>query len=191
MTKDTKKIIIIAIAAIILIKALTAIGIYGFRSTNAFYCFMTRALPYPAMFVNYHPVLYREYADNVNTLRNIAREQGGSEMTEGQIRKSAAERLVANQVLEQMAAERKIKAFDYEIEKEFQRAVGDTDQDELEMNLKKLFGWTAEEYKENVVKPFILGQKLTEAIYGSNADDFEKYLQEEIKTAKILYLVPH
>ena len=187
---------IIMIAVIVVVIFLFGLlGIYVFKSTNFVFRGFSKVIPYPAMIVNWDFVGYGEYADNVVTMRKFLSNEDQLTISEDDIRSRVLDRLVANSVLENMAAERDIKVFDYEVEKEFQNAVeGLNAEDEIEKDIKKLFGWNIEEYQDNVVRPFVLQTKLTEAIYDGQEDASEQFaifLQEQISTAKVIYFVPH
>jgi len=171
------------------------LGVYVFKSTNFVFRGLSRIIPYPAVVVNWDFVGYDDYSDNIVTMRRFLSNEEEVVVTEEEIRDRVLNRLIANAVLEQMADERDIKVFDYEIEKVFQAAIeGLNPEEEIEKDLKKLFGWNTDEYKKNVVRPFVLQNKLTKAIYDDQADAAEQFaifLQEEIATAKIIYFVPH
>lgn len=188
--------LIVAIAAIALaLIALCLLGIYVLKSTNYVFRSLSRVVPFPAALVNNDFVSYFDYADNVVTMRRYLENQEQVVATEDEIRAKVMERLVANAILNQMAEERDIKVFDYEIEKAFKQAIeGAGVEDDVKDDIKKSFGWDIEEYKAKVVRPFVLQNKLTEAIYDGQDDaasQFGIYLQEEINTAKVIYFVPH
>ena len=186
-------LMVLSIALAIFVVGL--IGIYGANSTNFIFSSMSRVIPYPAMIVNWEPVSYYEYSESINTIKRFDKLQEELSFNESEVSKNVATRLVTNKILEQIAREQDVKVFDYEIEKEFQSAVNSgEDEKEIEKNIKELFGWNIEEYKENVVRPFVLEKKLSEAIYDGDPDapqKFAGYLQEEIANAKIIYFVPH
>lgn len=188
--------LIIMIAVIVIgIIFFGMIGIYVFKSTNFVFRGLSKIIPYPALVVDWDFVGYDEYADNVITMRKFLSNEERDTISEDEIRSRVLDRLVANAVLENMARERDIKVFDYEVEKEFQKAIeGLNSENEIEKDIKELFGWNIQEYQDNVVRPFVMQTKLSKAIYDDQADapeQFAIFLQEQISTAKIIYLVPH
>lgn len=193
--KKRRRVFFLAAGIAVFLVLFGALGVYVFDSINFVFRGMSRIIPYPAMMINSRMCLYSEYADNIITMKKFVESQDTLVASEEEIRQRVAERLVANKVLEQMARDRGIKVFDYEIEKEFEQAIqGLGVEDEIEKNIKKLFGWNIDEYKTNVVQPFVLQKKLTQAIYDDDEDagqKFSQYLEQEITTARVLYFVPH
>jgi|GEM_PF-2555543 len=185
--------LVIAVALVIFTVGL--IGVYGAHSTNFAIVALSRIIPYPAVIVNWEPVSYFEYAQSIKTITRFDEAQEELSFDSLEVNQNVVNRLVTNKVLDQVAREEDVKVFDYEIEKEFQSAVGeDEDEKEIEKNIKELFGWDVEEYKQNVVFPFVLEKKLSEALYGGDADapqKFAQYIQERISNSSIIYLVPH
>jgi len=183
------------VAIILAIFVIGLIGIYGANSTNFVFSSLSRIIPYPAVIVNWEPVSYYEYCESVNTIKRFDELQEELSFSDSEISENVTTRLITNKILDQIAREQDVKVFDYEIEKEFQSAVGiSEDEKDVEKNIKELFGWNIEEYKNNVVRPFVLEKKLSDAIYDGDQDapqKFAAYLQEEIANAKIIYLVPH
>jgi len=186
---------LMVVAIILAIFVIGLIGIYGANSTNFVFSSLSRIIPYPAVIVNWEPVSYYEYCESINTIKRFDELQEELSFSDSEISENVTTRLITNKILDQIAREQDVKVFDYEIEKEFQSAVGiSEDEKDVEKNIKELFGWNIEEYKNNVVRPFVLEKKLSDAIYDGDQDapqKFAAYLQEEIANAKIIYLVPH
>jgi hypothetical protein len=188
-------LLMLVVIIVVVVFLFGVLGIHVFKSTNIVFRGLSKVIPYPAMVVDWDFVGYGEYADNVVTMRKYLSNEDQATISEDGIRARVLERLIANAVLEDMARERDIKVFDYEVEKEFQQAIEGLDvETEIEKDIERLFGWSIEEYQENVVRPFVLQTKLTQAIYDDQEDaasQFAIFLQEQISTAKVIYFVPH
>lgn len=195
-TNNSQKIVFISIAAVLfLVILIGAAGVYGFLSTNPVIRAIGKIIPYPVVLVDGHIITYAEYANSFTTLRNFLENQGDNIYSDGEIEGRVLERLITNQILDNMAEKRDIAVFDYEVEKAFQDAVENLGQDaNVEKNIEELYGWTVQEYKDNIVYPFVLQKKLSQAIYdgGTDAEEkFSKYLQDERATTSVIYLVSH
>jgi len=196
--KKTKKPVFLLIKIIAVLFAVVifgAVGVYGFLSTNIIFRGLGKIIPYPIVIVGARVVTYADYADSVASLEKFFKSQEDAAYEGGDIRNRVLERLITNSILEDMAKKRDIKVFDYEIEREFQKAILDfgTEED-IKDNIKDLYGWTIEEYKENIVGPFVLEKKIIQAIFNEEPDaneKFSQYLQEERETIRVIYLVSH
>ncbi|MBU0648530.1 SurA N-terminal domain-containing protein, partial [Patescibacteria group bacterium] len=172
-----------------------AVGVYGFLSTNIIFRSLGKVIPYPIVIVGAGVVTYTDYADSVTSLEKFFKSQEETAYGGDDIRDRVLERLVTNRILEGMAQKRDIKVFDYEIEREFQQAIIDFGtEDDIKENIEELYGWTIDEYKKNIVGPFVLEKKIIQAIFddepGAN-EKFSQYLQEERGTIRVIYLIRH
>lgn len=191
----TNLIIGAVVATLAFIFLIGVVGVYGFLSINIFFRAMGKIIPYPIILIDGHFITYGDYADNYMTLRRFSSSQGEVTYSTEEIRDRILERLITNRILEDMAKKRNIKVFDYEIDREYQEAINDLDSEKaIADSIHELFGWSIGEYKENVVRPFVLQKKLSQAIFDDEPDaegKFSRYLQEERATASVWYLVPH
>jgi parvulin-like peptidyl-prolyl isomerase len=158
-------------AAIILILAAVVfgVGIYRFGWNGDVVTKITRVAPYPAAFVNWHPIRFSDYADDMVTLQNFYNSQGESlgvgvpDPTE--LKKGVMDRLINNELSFQLAARYNIKVSADDLEAEMQKIIAqDESKEKVEETLKQQYGWGIEEFKEKVLKPFLVQQKLQEAI---------------------------
>jgi len=158
-------------AAIILVLAAVVfgVGIYRFGWSGDVVTKITRVAPYPAAFVNWHPIRFSDYADDMVTLQNFYNSQGESlgvgvpDPTE--LKKGVMDRLINNELSFQLAARYNIKVSADDLESEMQKIIAqDESKEKVEETLKQQYGWGIEEFKEKVLKPFLVQQKLQEAI---------------------------
>lgn len=158
-------------AAIILVLAAVvfSVGIYRFGWSGDVVTKITRVAPYPAAFVNWHSIRFSDYADDMVTLQNFYNSQGealGVEMPDPtELKKGVMDRLINNELSFQLAARYDIKVSADDLETEMQKIIAqDESREKVEETLKQQYGWGIEEFKEKVLKPFLVQQKLQEAI---------------------------
>jgi foldase protein PrsA len=168
--------LLVGILAILILAVLFfGVGLYCFRWNNLFMSKIAKIIPYPVAFVNGHMIRYSEYEDDMTTLENFIKHQGG-EKTSG-LEKSVIERLVQNEVADQLAKKYNIKITEEDLDKEIQKIIEqEGTKEKVEKVLDEQYGWGIPKFKEKVLRPFLLQGKLQEAI----ANDGE--LNKEVKT---------
>lgn len=154
---------------------------------------LVRALPYPAATVNGRAIRYADYLDDLDSVRKFFAAQAarGAEVTvppEAELRAGVMERLVQNAVLTEEAARLGLEASAAEIEDEYAKVVaqGGKEGASLEDELAELYGWTSEDFKERVIRVFLLQKKMEEALkndpaLAGAAETDAKTTLEEIK----------
>lgn len=129
-----------------------------------------RALPYPVATVNGRAVAYAEFLDDVDTLTYFYAIQSGENPDipvpgEEDIRKNVMDRLVRNVILEAEAEKYGVSLTEDDIAEEFSNLVSAAGgEEELTREVRELYGWSVGEFKEKVIIPFLLQQKLEEAL---------------------------
>lgn len=158
-------------AVIILVLAVVVfgVGIYRFGWSGDVVTKITRVAPYPAAFVNWHPIRFSDYADDMVTLQNFYNSQGEAlgvgVPDETELKKGVMDRLINNELSFQLAVRYNIKVSADDLENEIQKIIAqDESKEKVEETLKQQYGWGIEEFKEKVLKPFLVQQKLQEAI---------------------------
>lgn len=129
-----------------------------------------RGLPYPVATVNGRAVAYAEFLDDVDTLTHFYAMQSGENPDipvpgEEDIRKNVMDRLVRNVILEAEAEKYGVSLTEDDIAEEFSNLVAAAGgEEELTGEVRELYGWSVGEFKEKVIMPFLLQQKLEEAL---------------------------
>ncbi|MFA5128403.1 MAG: peptidylprolyl isomerase [Patescibacteria group bacterium] len=157
------------LSVVILAAVIFGVGIYRFGWSGEIVAKITKVAPYPAVFVNWRMIGYYDYADDVETLKTFFASQGedlGAAIPDDkEIKKQVLDRLVKNELSYQLAKKYGIKIYDEDLEKEIQNIVDQSESREsVEQTLEEQYGWGIEEFKEKVLKPFLVQQKLQEAI---------------------------
>ncbi len=124
----------------------------------------------PVLRINGQAVSYGDYRDDLASARQyytITAAQYGSEVPdEATLNDLVIKRLVEQTVLRQVADDFGIKVSEEEINTEFD-TIASSEAGDPETEIKELYGWTIEQFKEKVLRGYIIGKKLQEAI----ADD--------------------
>lgn len=157
------------LSIVILAAVIFGVGIYRFGWSGEIVTKITKVAPYPAAFVNWRMIGYYDYADDVETLKTFFASQGedlGAAIPDDKdIKKQVLDRLIKNELSYQLAKKYGVKISDEDLEKEIQNIVDQSESREsVEQTLEEQYGWGIEEFKEKVLKPFLVQQKLQEAI---------------------------
>jgi parvulin-like peptidyl-prolyl isomerase len=179
-----------ALSILILAAVIFGVGIYRFGWGGEVVIKITKVAPYPAVFVNWRLVRYYDYADDVETLKTFFESQGedlGAAIPEDkEMKKQVLDRLIKNELSYQLAKKYGIKISDDDLEKEIQNIVDQSESREsVEQTLEEQYGWGIEEFKEKVLKPFLVQQKLQEAISKDETLNQEAKKKAEDILAKI------
>lgn len=158
-----------ALSVVIVAAVIFGVGICRFGWRGEVVTKITKIAPYPAAFVNWRMVRYSDYVDDLETLKTFFASQGedlGAAVPDDkEMKKQALDRLVKNELSYQLAKKYGIKISDEDLEKEIQNIVDQSESREsIEQILEQQYGWGIEEFKEKVLRPFLVQQKLQEAI---------------------------
>lgn len=157
---------------VIVMIAVFALGIYKFGWSGPATRVILKAVPYPAAVVNGNFVSLAEYEADAQTLHRfygkMATEQGTAAPTDSEIKKMVMERLVQNEVLKEEAAKYGVSVTPAEIDEEYSKLEAQPDQADAQRDIaaeiSDLYGWTVDQFKEKVIQPYLLQQKLAEAL---------------------------
>jgi foldase protein PrsA len=91
--------------------------------------------------------------------------------TESEVKKTVLDRLIQNEVLKEVAVKYNLTVTDKDIEDEFAKLASQPVQgaQNISDEIMDLYGWTVPEFKEKVLRPFLLQQKLAEALQKDEA----------------------
>ncbi len=181
--KFNKKRFLLGIAAGILIIIILGLvifgfGIYRFGWEGDIVQKITKVIPYPAAFVNHRVVRFSDYAEDIRTLEYIFENQGqdilGAEVpSEKELRERVLEKLIQNELVYQLAKKYGIKISSGEVEAEMEKIIKqDGSLEDVKETLKNQYGWEIDQFKKKVLEPFLVQQKLQEAM--SRDEDLNK-----------------
>jgi parvulin-like peptidyl-prolyl isomerase len=202
--KELKKIkpliIVYTLAGIIVAYILIiAVLIYGFGMNNKIIAATTRIIPYPAAIIgNNKFVTISEINNDLQAVKNFYEVQDFSKLglrvdfstDEGQKRlkireKQLLNKMIENKVIEILSKERSINITDEMVDQSVKRKMDEygTEQSASD-NLKRLYGWTLEDFKNKVVKPSLYAEALEKSVLEQNQESFSAEAKEKINKAK-------
>lgn len=169
--KKNKKVIVLSVVLIVVVVlgglTTVGIGVYKYKWDNQFTDAITNALPYPAAMVNGKIVRYSDFQADVEALQYFYETQKemypdqAIEWTVEQVRENVMDRLVEDEVASQIATQKGITVSQDEINSEFDLIISQAaSEEEVEQTIEDLYGWTVDQFKEKVLRKFLLRSKL-------------------------------
>ncbi|MFH1173201.1 MAG: peptidylprolyl isomerase, partial [bacterium] len=121
-----------------------------------------------------------------NFYKKQQEQAGGEPVAEADIKKMVLDRMTRNEVFRKLAAKDQIQVTEEDINGIWQNMVSQSGSDaEVEKTINDLYGWTGAEFKEKIITPYILENKVKEKITGEPG-----YNEEALKQANdVLALV--
>jgi hypothetical protein len=152
--------------------------IYVKRSESPMIRKITEMLPIPAARLGSRVVLYRDFVHSRDTLRKFlaspaAKDEGLNVAFDETLEQNALEKLLVQQALEEIAEQKKVSVTDDELRQYYSEVLATTSsttQDPSQYLLDN-FGWDEEDFRQNVLRPALIEQKLTLAFGEENATD--------------------
>ncbi|MEK9152773.1 MAG: peptidylprolyl isomerase [Patescibacteria group bacterium] len=166
--------------------AVVGVGVYkyGWQGTVS-RAFMS-VVPFPAAMVDGNMVRMSSYVDDLAAIRRFFEHQKGqagalTQMpSDEELKTQVLDRLVAMEVLDAETARRNVTVSDGEVDAEFNKLAASGAA--IDQEIKDLYGWTQAQFKMKVVRPFLLTQKLSEAL----AKDPESAKAQKAKADEVL-----
>lgn len=136
------------------------------------------ALEYPVFNVDGESRNLSELKSNTNASLKFYEESSKSnpdleKKDEKTIKQEVLQTMIENALAEKLAKDSGINFSDSEIQSELDIVINQVgDENQLKSNLEKMFGWTIDDFKNNIVKDQIIQQKLKEHI--SSSEDLNR-----------------
>lgn len=174
--------IIVAAAVIIL----TAVGLFVYRAiynlaADDLTIKVVKTIHLPAGFVASSPISYYDFIEDVKAVNlfykaNAQTETGATAPVITEVQKSVWDRLVRNKILEKIARVNKIEVTAEEVDAEFNKFIKEVGSEAKAFQMiKDNYGWTPAQFKEKIIKFYLLQAKLT------TAEDLVKKFEEKAK----------
>ncbi|MEO5927958.1 MAG: SurA N-terminal domain-containing protein [Patescibacteria group bacterium] len=171
-------VVIFALLALIGGTAFLGWNIFVKRSDGPVIRKITNILPIPAARLGSRVVLYRDFVHARDTLKKFlaspaAKEEKLDVPFDASLEQNTLEKLLVQEALEEIAEQQKVTVTDDELRQYYSEvlsATSSTDRDPSQYLLEN-FGWDEEDFRQNVLRPALLEQKLTAAMTGENAAD--------------------
>ncbi len=162
------------------------VGIYKFGWQNSVAGFTMHALPYPVAIVNGTMIRYSNYVDDLATVRRYFSKQQTAIQpapTDEQMRTGVLDRLIQTEVLRQEAARYHVTVTDTEVQTEFVKLTAQGGDPTAQ--IADLYGWTPAQFQEKVMRPYLLEQKLADALAKDSALDAATVAKAKDVLAKV------
>ncbi|MFA5871199.1 MAG: peptidylprolyl isomerase [Parcubacteria group bacterium] len=190
MKKNKKKqltLLISVIAAIVIIFAfllVMVLGVYKFNWNNRVFTSVSNLLPFPAVYVNgAGSISVNEIKADLNSVKKFYESQDfeqigmrvdfGTDQGEKRLKvkeKEVINKLIENKIILSLAQKRGIEISDQAVDAEVENNIQQYgNREKLISDLARLYGWTFSDFKQQVVKPELYAEKLSEA-YANEVD---------------------
>lgn len=142
--------------------------VYGFNSDSTLILTITKTLPLPAAVVNFQPISYYDWQQQVKTLKNFYAEQAPTQKdipSQSITKQHVLNRMVENAILEQAAKRYTIVISDHELDAYIEKLAAEIgSQAGLNAQIESLYHWTLSDFKRHIVRPLLLKSHLATAV---------------------------
>lgn len=158
--------------ALVVVVSVFVYGIYKKDWNGPAASMVAHALPIPVATVNGNVIRYSDYLDDLTTVRRFFAKQAEQAAADGapfegpsedELRKGVLERLVQSEILAEEAVRFNLVADESEVNDEYAK-IAAAEGSNPEEKIQELYGWSVAQFKEKVMKPYILQTKLATAI---------------------------
>jgi len=185
MNKGTQKIIGLS-AALLLIIILTIsagmamYGVYSKQGDGAGARFVSKVFALPAANVDGKSIKYQRFLETRDAVRRFINSDAGKEVgatmpTEKELNQNILEQLIRQRLVESIAEEKGISITEEEINTVFDevatQAASSTDSD-ISKYLEDNYGWNENDFREFVLRPALLEQKVAQTMAEENEDPY-------------------
>ncbi|MCI0479619.1 SurA N-terminal domain-containing protein [Candidatus Uhrbacteria bacterium] len=190
---------VVLLVALLAAAVAMAYGTFISRSDSPFIRGTASALRLPAAKVGSRTVLYGDFARSRDTVKvfiasEAAKEQGLAVAFDAELEKNVLEKLIRQAAVEEYAEEKGIAVTDGELRAFFADVVAaaSSTTPDVGVYLLENFGWNEEDFRQNVLKPALLEQRVGEAMAeGSQGDSmaFTAWIEERLARPDVVRYV--
>ncbi len=155
---------------------------------------VARMVGLPAGFVDSSRISYVDFQEDLMAVRHFydfqaAKNPGFPAPSAEEMRKSVWDRLAKNLILKKTAREAELTINQKDLDQEFEKVIKDLGSKEAaEQMVSETYGWTGAQFKNKILLPFLLQEKLASATSTLNLPPnktLDDYLNEQTEKAKI------
>lgn len=190
-TIKNKKIIIIStiiFGIIIATLAILTIGIYKYQWSGVVAQKAIKIIPYPAVAMKGKNISQNYFIMRVNSQKHYYQSQKQLDLNQPEktkelqeLKEKTRDTLIKERFIQYTLSKRKVAIIQKEVDQEFANSSAGKSQEQVEDKIQTLYGWTTEEFKQELIKPYLEKQKLQKIII------FDKEInKEQIKKAKAI-----
>ncbi len=151
---------------LVIVNSIYRFSIYKFDKKDDFSLKYADFLNIPAFVINGDKISYNDYVSDFKTLSYYYQKRNSENpdmpiISDNDIKKELKNKAIQDYFMFSLASDFNIKISDFEIENEFNEVIDQLgDESKIEQAIFDAYSWTVEEFKQNVLKPFILREKL-------------------------------
>lgn len=178
------------VVILILIIIFVGMGIYKFHWQNDLIYRSAKIIPYPVARINHTFLRYSTYLEEVKVVTNFYNKQKaagtGQNISATEISQQVLDKLIKKELVEQLAKKYKIELTADDMDKAWQQILQQGGSEaEINKTISDFYGLTVEQFKEKIIRPYVLQSKVAERVMA--AENFDKTAKD--KAAEVLKLV--
>lgn len=169
----SRYLIVIGCIAVLIIFFVGA-GIYRFGWRGRFVAPISRLIPYPAAVVDWEPISYSTFLDELQTAERYWQAQSDKRRTTipvpnaGEVRRRLLEKLIEQRLVQIWARKHNLSLTAEDLEQEWQKFLKTPDaKTEADLFFKEIYGWEdkkEEKFKTQVLSPWLAAEKVKLAL---------------------------
>lgn len=161
------------------------IGLYKYQWNDKLTNQIIKIVPYPVAMINGSILSYGEFRDDVSALARYYKKR--EEASRGVKMAPSPEKnkedvlrmMIINELIKQLASKHRIDLSQQELDKKFQEiSINAPGQLKVSEIIKNLYGWNIETYKERILRPSLLSEKLNSYFLTSQTKHLNEVLKE-------------
>lgn len=165
---------VVAVVVVIVLAGLVVlgVGIYRFHWGDTVTLSIANVVPYPIAVVDAELIRYNDYTADVKTLKHYYQKQVEQnpnlveQVSDDEIQDSVKTRMIEEAIIRNIAKDLKVTVADDDIASAWSEVTGNgqVSDEEITKTLSDIYNWTPEQFKEHIIRPFVLRQKVSEAL---------------------------
>jgi len=163
-----KKLLLILLVILFIfigILVVFGIGIYKFQWHDKYTMKIAKIVPYPVALVNFRPISYFQYQDNLESIKHFYQTREHEDFQEKDTKKGIINRMIENSLLEQIAKSKGIMLSQEEIKKEEEEIIlASGTKEQVIESIRTFYNWDLEDYRKQIIIPSLLKQKIQEIV---------------------------
>lgn len=183
----------VGLLAALLIIIIGTVGVVSYRAekkfaSDKFSLGVAKIIRLPAGFVNGSSISYVEFIEDLQAVKQSYKGATADQIpSEAEMHQNVWDMLVKNAVVKKEAAKNNVVITDKDVNDEYDSLVKNVgSEEETETLIKNNYGWNKNKFKERVLRPYVLQQKLvsSDKILEKLGKEPEQRAQEVLKQAQ-------
>lgn len=169
-----RRVVIWGVGAIIVLVAIFAVGYLRFSWQRSVLLVPARILPYPVAIAGGSWISYYDYQQDIPNVSSYLERNYPPDAFSGQnldrdtyTRKLILNKVIGESILARLGESKNVVITDDDIEQTYNSYVQQSEEpDNVPETIKSLYGWSVEQFKEKLIRPQVMQDKLVEVYYG-------------------------